>query len=253
MGDYLMLRVRQIAGWIYGMYAWCVFALILFIFGGLAILSRRPPRSRRIVRFGTRLLFALAGIRLSVTGLDRLPAQPHVLLVNHSSFIDGIALTALLPASPGYSLVVRQEFDIQRLLCPLLKSLGAVVLNRYQKKAHIRSDIDLMTNALLQGKNLVVFPEGGFSPEPVLKPFHSGVFIAAENANVPLVVAGLQGARNALKPGTWLPRRVAITLEIGPILPSVGKERATIMHSLEAARAAMLQLSNEADSRANSS
>ncbi|MGZ3240995.1 MAG: lysophospholipid acyltransferase family protein [Burkholderiaceae bacterium] len=248
-----MRRIHQIAVWIYGIYAWCIFALILFLFGGLATLLRRPPLGRRIVRFGVRLLFVFAGIRLSVTGLDRLPAQPHVLLVNHSSFLDGIVLTALLPASPGYSFVMRQEFDIQRLLCPLMKSLGALVLNRSQKKKRVRSDIDMMTNALLQGENLVIFPEGGFSPEPTLKPFHSGAFVAAANANVPIVVARLQGARSALKPKTWLPRRANMTLEIGPILSSSGKNRAAIMQFLAAARAAMMPVSKEADSCENSS
>ncbi|MGZ5818492.1 MAG: lysophospholipid acyltransferase family protein, partial [Burkholderiaceae bacterium] len=177
----------------------------------------------------------------------------HVLLVNHSSFLDGIVLTALLPASPGYSFVMRQEFDIQRLLCPLMKSLGALVLNRSRKKKRVRSDIDMMTNALLQGENLVIFPEGGFSPEPTLKPFHSGAFVAATNANVPIVVAKLYGARSVLKPKTWLPRRVNMTLEIGPILYSSGKNRAAIMQLLATARAAMMPVSQEADSLENSS
>ena len=78
---------------------------------------RRPDRARPVARAACRMLF-------------RLPAasQRHLLLFNHSSFSDGLALLAMLPAPPGYAFAVRQQFRIQGLLCPLLRSPGTVVL-----------------------------------------------------------------------------------------------------------------------------
>ena len=121
-------KAGRLAGWLYSAYAWSLMAVLLPLFGGLAIALRRPALARPVARAGVRLLFRLAAIPVTVRGLERLPAAPHILLVNHSSFLDGLALTALLPPRPGYGFVVRQQFRVQRLLCPLLRALGAVVL-----------------------------------------------------------------------------------------------------------------------------
>lgn len=239
-------RLRGISAWIYGCYAWIIFTLIVLFFGGLAILLRKPSKGRRIACFGTRLLCRVAAMPLSAKGLDNLPSRPHILLVNHTSFLDGIVLTALLPASPGYAFVVRQQFSSQRLLCPLLRSLGTVVLHRFGAPHH-RSDIDRLVAALRRGSNLVVFPEGAVSGEPGLKPFHSGAFVAAAKANAPVVVAGLRGARMALRLGSWLPQRAGIALEIGPVLNPHGTDPESLAQLEAAARSAMLPITGESD------
>ena len=69
----------------------------------------RPRVARRIARLGARLLFRLAGVSLSAIALDRLPRTPHILLVNHASYLDAIALTALLPSDPGYAFAAKRE------------------------------------------------------------------------------------------------------------------------------------------------
>lgn len=242
----LKIAANRIGAWAYGYYAWAVSVLILLLCGGLILLVRRPPVGRRIARFGARLLFALARMPLAGKGLERLPPGPHILLPNHTSFLDGLVLIALLPPRPGYAFTVRQEFDIQRLLCPLLRGVGTLVLHRPATKPGA-SNVDRITAALRRGERLVIFPEGGFVPEPGLQPFHSGAFVAAANAGVPIVVAGLRGARAALRPRTWLPRRVAITLEIGPVLQPAGNVQAAILRSVAEARSAMEPLSGEVE------
>jgi len=237
----------KIAAWVYGGYVWMIFAVLLLCCGGLAMLLRGPSAARRTVRFGARVVLRLAGMQHSAKGLDRLPAGPHVLLVNHASFLDAVALMALLPAPPGYAFAVRQEFPIQRLLCPMLKRLGTVVLVHPHSSTRRTKNVALMTAALRRGQNLVVFPEGGFVRAPGLKPFHSGAFMAAANANVPIVVAGLRGTRAALPPRTWLPRRVPVTLEIGPVFTTYGKDSAAIAQLCATARKAMAPLSGEFD------
>lgn len=242
--------VRQIAAWLYGCYAWSSFLFILLLFGGLCIILRKPRWARPVARCGARLLFFLVGMPVTVKGLDKLPAHTHVLLLNHSSFVDGLALTALLPAAPGYAFIVRQEFKIQVLLWPLLKSMGTVVLDRPAQKKSGKSNVEMLTIALRRGNNLLIFPEGGFIPEPGLQAFHSGAFVAAAYAQVPLVVAGLQGARTALRPGTWLPRRARISLEIGPVLLPTCADQLAIAEIMETAHKAMVPLSGESDATA---
>lgn len=221
-----------------------VFAGMLLLAGVPIILARRPAVGRRVAQRAARMLFFLARIPVSAQRLERLPPCPHVLLVNHASFLDAIALTALLPAAPGYTFTTRQQFRAQRLLCPLLKGVGIMVLSSGHPKP-AGGNVGRLAAALRRGESLVVFPEGGFAADPGLKPFHSGAFVAAANARVPIVVAGLRGTRAALPLGTWWPRRVALTLEIGQIFPPKAYDRAIVLGQLATARQAMATLAGE--------
>ncbi|WP_019143067.1 lysophospholipid acyltransferase family protein [Noviherbaspirillum massiliense] len=240
-----MKEIRTISAWSYGCYAWLLFILVLLIFGSLIMLVRTPRHARPVARTGTRLLFRFAALPLAIHDKERLPRTPHILLVNHTSFLDGLVLTALLPAQPGYAFVVRQQHAAQRVLCPLLRALGTVVLGR----PHLHAAINTrrLRKALRRGKNLIVFPEGGIAPDAGLKAFHSGAFVAAVAENVPVVVAGLRGSRRALRLGTWLTRRIPITLEIGAVLTPDVKGMEPELNLSKAAHEAMLPLTGEED------
>jgi 1-acyl-sn-glycerol-3-phosphate acyltransferase len=235
--------------WSYGCYAWIVFGVIVMLFGSLILLLRRPRYGRQVARMAARIAFRCAGMPFRADGLDRLPQQPHILLVNHTSFLDAIALTALLPARPGYAFAVRQQYRRQRVFCPLLRSLGVLVLQP-ALPAHHHANIAHMAAALQNGECLIVFPEGRIQPEAGLNPFHSGAFIAAAIANVPIAVAGLTGAREALRLKTWLPHRASVELKIGPAIAPPGIDMQAVEKSARAAREAMLPLTGEQDAAA---
>lgn len=232
---------RSAGALVYGVHAWTVFACLLVVFAILSPLSGSTARTRRLARFHARLMFFLARMPVSILGLERLPQRPHVLLVNHTSFLDAIVLTATLP---GYTFTTRQEFTRQRLLCPPIRSIHTIVLKHPEKEGHT-GNVEVMAAALRRGENLVIFPEGRFCPEPGLLPFHSGAFAAAMRAGVPVVVAGLRGARAALRLGTWLPKRSAIVVEIGPTLMPPAEDAQGMQRLMADARAAMASLSGE--------
>ena len=68
------------------------------------------------------------------------------------------------------------------------------------------ADIDSAVAALRAGARLVVFPEGTFTRAAGLRRFHSGAFLAAAAADVPLAVCALNGSRELMRDGSWLPR-----------------------------------------------
>lgn len=240
------LIARQTSTWVYACYAWAVFAVLALLCGGLIALLQQPPLGRRIGHFAARMLLRITGVTIAVSGLDRLPQQPHVLLVNHASYLDAILLTALLPPTPGYAFTAKREYVSQRLMRALLTGLGTIFIERFDIKRSTE-DVDLMVSALVRGENLLVFPEGTFSRETGLKPFHAGAFVAAAKANTPIVVAGLRGTRTALRDETWLPHRVPIAFEVGPVLMPSDPDWAATARIRAVARKAMAPLSGEFD------
>ncbi|MGE5621630.1 MAG: 1-acyl-sn-glycerol-3-phosphate acyltransferase, partial [Bacillota bacterium] len=234
--------LRRAAALLFGCRAWLML-ILLVLFCALPIaLLRRPAAGRRIARAGARALFSLCGVRIEAHGLERLPRGAHVLLANHASYLDAIALTALLP--PHYAYAAKQEFARQPLMRAFLGGLGAVFIERFDIRRS-EEEVARMTDALKHGERLVVFPEGGFSRAAGLQPFHAGAFLAAARAGVPLVAAGLRGTRAALRGGTWLPRKVPLALEIGESLAAHGKDWAGAAATSAAARAAIARLSGE--------
>ncbi|HJV73837.1 MAG TPA: lysophospholipid acyltransferase family protein, partial [Noviherbaspirillum sp.] len=105
----------------------------------------------------------------------------------------------------------------------------------------------LLAGHLRRGENVIVFPEGGIAPEEGLKPFHSGAFVVATSEKVPVVIAGLHGAREALKLGTWMPHRAVITVEIGEVFLPEEIEAKSSQQLKEEAREAMEPLTGESD------
>ncbi|MGE5650431.1 MAG: AMP-binding protein [Bacillota bacterium] len=235
---------RRIAAWAYGVYAWAILAALALPCGGMVILLQQPALGRRVARCGARLLFRLTGTPLSAKGIDCLPRQPHVLLVNHASYLDAIALTALLPAVPGYTYAAKREFAEQPAMRNLLTGLGALFVERFDARRGAK-DVERMAAALQRGESIVVFPEGTFSREAGLMPFHSGAFIAAARAAAPVVVSGLRGTRAALRAGTWRPHRFPIEFEVGQAFTPSGPDWSATVQLSIAARAAMSTLCGE--------
>jgi acyl carrier protein len=237
--------LQHFLSYAYGAYAWILFVLLGLPVAALVVALRPPRLARRIARLGARIWLRAVCLSVGVRGLERLPRQPHIFLVNHASYLDGPLLTALLP--PCYAFVAKRELTGHGFFHAFLYGLGTRFVERFDAGKGAE-DVDDLVTAVQSGQSLVVFPEGTFSREAGLKPFRMGAFVAAARGRVPVVVAGLRGVRQVLRDGTWLPRRGAIELEIGAALAPADTSWAEAARLREAARAEMLRLCGEHDS-----
>ena len=179
-------------------------------------------------------------------GMQDLPETAHLLLVNHSSYFDALALCAALPPRLGHVFVAKREFATQPAMHAFLRGLGTLFVERFAATKSAE-DVQAIVAALLHGEKLVIFPEGTFTREAGLKPFHMGAFVAAARADVPIVVAGLRGTRLVLRDQTWLPRLESLSLEIGETFRPHGNDWAAAIRLRDAARAEMLHRCGEHD------
>ncbi len=238
--------LRDAAAWLYGLWGWAVLVVAAALTVPVLLLAPRGRFARVAAHWGARLARRLALMPLSIEGLERLPAKPHVLVINHASYLDGLILTAVLPPLPGYAFVAKQELRVAPVGGRVLAHLGALFVDR----ADIRQGVEqagAMAERLAAGEPVAVFPEGTFSRETGLRPFRMGAFVAAARAGVPVVVMGLTGTRHALRDRTWWPRRVRLRCVVGDVLVPVGNDWAAAVQLREAARASLRRLTGEPD------
>jgi 1-acyl-sn-glycerol-3-phosphate acyltransferase len=161
----------------------------------------------------------LAGVRLTIEGVEHLPAGPHVLVCNHASYLDSIVLGVLLP--PRYAFVAKRELCEYWLTGKPLRALGAKFVERTDTARSIE-DTRALSASLAAGESLVFFPEGTFGAGKELLPLRMGAFVLAAQADVPLVPAVLSGTRKVLPANAVLLRPGAVALRISAPLAATG-------------------------------
>ncbi|MGH8281521.1 MAG: lysophospholipid acyltransferase family protein, partial [Gammaproteobacteria bacterium] len=214
-------------------------ACLLFALPAALCVIAMPGRKRRRrwARRAARILFRLAGIPLKVVGLEHLPASACFLASNHATYLDGPLLTAALP--PRFGFVIKREAMKTPLIGWLLVRLGSEFVERFDTKTAL-SDATRLIQLARDGVSLGVFPEGTFKPEPGLRAFHLGAFLAATRAGIPVVPVVIRGARDILPGETLRPRPGRVEVELlAPIMPA-GKHGDDARALRDAVRASIL-------------
>ncbi|MGH8317437.1 MAG: AMP-binding protein [Steroidobacteraceae bacterium] len=228
----------------YGVYAWAAFLAIAVpvICTALFLNSDRTWRlSRRALRAITRV----CGISFSVIQQADIDlSAPHVVVVNHCSYVDSLFVVALLPAT--HSFVADFAWQNLPLLHAYLRRLGTTFIDRSSPLRSV-ADLQQLKAALAQGRSLVVFPEGTFTRESGLRPFHLGAFRVAVDAGVSILPIALRGTRSLLRDGQWLPRRMEVSAVVGGPLSAFedGDAFAAALRLRDAARAQILRYCGE--------
>jgi 1-acyl-sn-glycerol-3-phosphate acyltransferase len=210
------MRLRRVPGAaasaLYALYAWVVVVLV----GAPAwVLVAAVPGARRrwaIFRGGARLLLLLSGVRPVVEGRDHVPGGPCVVVANHTSPLDALAVTAALPGPLVF--VAAGEFAPRVVAGVFLRRIGAEFVERTERSRAARAS-DRLVAAARRGSVLVFFPEGRMSRAPGLQPFRMGAFCAAAGAGIPVVPVAIEGTGRILRADRWRPRPGRIRVVIG--------------------------------------
>jgi 1-acyl-sn-glycerol-3-phosphate acyltransferase len=206
-----------IAKFLYGMYAAVLFVIVAL--GAMLIMIALPGLNRRrwLARKAARAFLRLAGMPLTVAGLERLPTGHCILVANHCSYLDGVVFTAALP--PRFGFVIKREMASVPLAGFLLNRIGSQFMAR-NNTGQTTKDARRVLRSAQSGESMVFFPEGTFSEEPGLLKFHFGAFAAALRAGCPVVPAIIHGSRLALSPRGGLPHPTPLHIEIlEPLIP----------------------------------
>jgi 1-acyl-sn-glycerol-3-phosphate acyltransferase len=231
---------------LYGLYAWATFLtvgsvtlVLLLIVPGLNV--RRTVGSQ-CAKFWLRV----AGIPVEFRGVELLPDCPAVIVANHSSYVDGVLLKAVLPTR--YSFVIKKEMVKVPLAGLLLRRLGAEFVDRFNRHSGAMDARRLIRTAS-SGGSLVFFPEGTFTGRPGLARFHGGAFTIAARAHMPVVPVVIRGARHVLRGDSIWPRPGRVHIEVlATITPDRSEAATTVTTTLrDQSRAHILLALGEPD------
>ena len=228
----------------YGAYAWCaLLAIAAWVFPCVLLAPKRLWR-HRMLNAGARAFFRLAGISLSVDFDAPLPAASAIIVVNHSSYLDGAVMAAVCPGAIAF--VAKEELARQLVAGSFLRRLGAIFVRRTDPAGGV-ADARAALERARAGGRVVWFPEGTFSRMPGLLEFHVGAFLTAVQSGAPIIPVTIRGTRSILRDGSWLPRRGAISVHVGaPVAPN-GDDFEAALVLRQAVRAQILARCGEPD------
>ncbi|MHB1503086.1 MAG: lysophospholipid acyltransferase family protein [Acidimicrobiales bacterium] len=142
--------------------------------------------------------------------------SPTIFVANHSSHIDTGLLVSILPARLRHRTVVAaaaDHFFDRRWKAHLWAfALGAIPIERHRVN---RRSAALATDLVDDGWNLIIFPEGGRTPDGWLQPFRGGAAYVAAHTGRPVVPAYISGTRDILAKGSSRLRRNPVTVTFG--------------------------------------
>lgn len=208
--------------------------VLTLIMGTISLLtSFFDPTGRRqheVARAWSRLLLIVSGVKVTVRGLENLePGQNYVLAANHSSYMDTPIVLSSLPLQ--FRFLAKQSLFYWPMVGWHLKRAGHIPVVRDDPRASVRSMTDAARIMREKNVSVLLFPEGGRTPDGELQEFKEGAAFVALKAVVPVLPIAIVGARPILPMGSSLVRPGEVELRIGVPIPTAAltlKNRASL-------------------------
>lgn len=205
---------------------------------------REPARYARgvVIEYGLRpLVEVLASPR--VDGLDRIEGMqgPAIFAANHHSHLDTSVLLTTLPERFRHRCAVAAAadyfFDARWKATMAAFAMAAIPIERNRIS---RKSADQSAALLDTGWSLVIFPEGGRSPDGWGQDFQAGAAYLADRCGVPVVPVHLEGTRRILRKGSNRPTPSTVHVTYGTAMwPDEGESSRRFATRIEATVAAL--------------
>ncbi len=177
--------------------------ILLVIMVALVRLDK-PPRDtklfRKVIDGFLHLVFKLAGIKMHITGLEKMPEGERFLLVcNHLHNLDP---APILYALGGYDLAFIAKREVRELypfVYRALHKMNGLPIDRSNDREGAKTIINAVKLIKNDKNSVVVFPEGFVSLTGELLPFRNGAFKVATKNGAKIVVCTLKGTKEIPK------------------------------------------------------
>ena len=174
-----------------------------------------------IGKWAMRLSVRILGLRLDVSGLDRIDRRrPYLFMPNHISFLDGPMAFMLIP-QPVRVILKKEVFKLP-VVGPGMRFVEFVPVDRKGAsggRASIERAARLMKD---KGFSFLIFPEGTRSRDGQLQRFRRGGFFLAIESKTPIVPMSIKGTYELMPRGSFFIRKGRIRVTFHPAVPVEG-------------------------------
>ena len=212
---------------------------------------RLPCVCEDVPRAWSGFLLRVTGVRVVLENEQVIdPERAQILVVNHVSWFDVLALASYLPGS--YRFVAKKEIERAPLFGPSIRRCGHLFIDREDRTKALQT-LALARETLEKHRpTIIMFPEGTRSASGELQRFKKGAFVLGIQTGTAIVPAAILGSGGIMPKGSFRIRPGTITIRFGDPIPVEALEmedRDALTRRAHTAVAGLLARSHETDTR----
>src|SRR5260221_6661447 len=164
---------------------------------------------------GVMFFVSAVGVRVRVTGTERIPQGTCLFVANHTSSADAPAVVGAIPRR--IAILLKESLYKYPIVGQAFHLAHFIPVDRTKHDAAIAS-IEKAIEAMRAGQSFLIYPEGTRSPDGRLQEFKRGAVVMAIKAGVPIVPMVCAGAHKIMEKRSLVIHPGVITVEfLGPI------------------------------------
>ncbi|RDY29048.1 1-acyl-sn-glycerol-3-phosphate acyltransferase [Romboutsia weinsteinii] len=153
-----------------------------------SVLQKQAKRSLKLVN-----------INLKILGKEKLPKEPVLFVINHSSMLDSFILLASVDRPIGVVIADEPIWRDMPIISDWSKLIKSVYINRENNREGIKSIIEAAKN-ISEGHSMAIFPEGDLTwvkdSNALVSDFRNGALKIAYKAKCPIVPMVIKNSKN---------------------------------------------------------
>lgn len=219
-----------------------VLLYVLFLVGASLLVNPKKEYVTKskfyenLLSLSTYLATKLCGIKVIVTGKEKIPEGRFLFVANHRSNFDPIITRYIFHKQDVAFISKPSNFKIP-IAGPLVTRCRFLPIDRENPRNSMKTLVKAIDFIKQDQGSIGVYPEGTRSKNGNLLPYHDGVFKIAQKANVPVLVAVVTGTEQIKKRAPFRPTVVHFD-----ILGTIPMEEGQNSHDIaEKARAMTLE------------
>jgi 1-acyl-sn-glycerol-3-phosphate acyltransferase len=218
--------------------------LVTAVMGTLSMIASFFDRSgntpHKIARGWSRMLLRIAGLKVSVRGLENVPPEGGcVIASNHLSLMDAPLVMGSIPLQ--FRFLAKKGLFSVPFIGGHLRRAGHIAIPREDPRGSLKAMAESARMIRERGVSALVFPEGGRSTGEMTE-FKEGAAYIAIKAGVPIVPIAVRGTREVLPMGSLVVHPGKVSLSVGEMIPTEGLTLQDRGRLTEQVRASILRL-----------
>jgi 1-acyl-sn-glycerol-3-phosphate acyltransferase len=232
--------------WIWG-WAFLVMVLHDVVYFLFKVVSKKPiVFCGRLWQVLLTIMFPLAGIRVTVKGVSHIPKEgPYIIASTHQSVLDIPLLFSIVP--PGFAFYAKKELIKVPVVGWNLREMECFLIDRRNPRQALK-DLEQSRVKVMNGRSLLIFPEGTRSVDGHVGVFKRGAFSVAVQTGTSVIPCVIDGAYKLINKGAWWARPGRVTITFGAPIPvqkvDKSQEKAASLHVMNATKEAVDRIKN---------